>query len=65
MKRIALLIAFVLLMAVLINELHLQSIEKDSLKTTIELRRLEVRYLTLQLEIIDESAILESKSSRP
>ncbi|MEF1159855.1 hypothetical protein QTO08_00700 [Vibrio parahaemolyticus] len=52
----ALVLVFVAI--VLLGEMHLQTLEKSRLELSIEQRKLEIRYLKLQLELIDESAVL-------
>ncbi len=51
-------LVLVLVAIMLLGEMHLQTLEKERLELSIEHRKLEIRYLKLQLELIDESAIL-------
>ncbi|HAV1346234.1 hypothetical protein P3584_16515 [Vibrio parahaemolyticus] len=51
-------LVLVLVAIMLLGEMHLQTLEKSSLELSIEQHKLEIRYLKLQLELIDESAIL-------
>ncbi|EJG0649820.1 hypothetical protein C2F74_RS19325 [Vibrio parahaemolyticus] len=51
-------LVLVLVAIVLLGEMHLQTLEKSRLELSIEQRKLEIRYLKLQLELIDESAVL-------
>lgn len=65
MKSTAMIVVFALVVALLLNGLHLQSLKKDNLKLSIKHHKLEIEYLSLQLEIINESAIFESDQGRP
>ncbi|EPJ2790524.1 hypothetical protein ACTHEE_000474 [Vibrio parahaemolyticus] len=51
-------LVLVLVAILLLGEMHLQTLEKSRLELSIEQRKLEIRYLKLQLELIDESAVL-------
>ncbi len=51
-------LVLILLTLVLLKETQLQTLEESRLKLSIEQHKLETRYLKLQLELIDESAIL-------
>ncbi|AYO14413.1 hypothetical protein D0812_08340 [Vibrio owensii] len=51
-------LVLVLVAIVLLGEMHLQTLEKSRLELSIEQHKLEIRYLKLQLELIDESAVL-------
>ncbi|HBN6292627.1 hypothetical protein ACPSLY_16230 [Vibrio parahaemolyticus] len=57
MKVVSMLV-LILLTLVLLKETQLQTLEESRLKLSIEQHKLEIRYLKLQLELIDESAIL-------
>ncbi|EJB8506373.1 hypothetical protein MW364_004622 [Vibrio parahaemolyticus] len=54
-------VILILCAIVLLGEMHLQTLEKSRLELSIEQHKLKIRYLKLQLELIDESAVLTAQ----
>ncbi len=61
MNKVASFILLVVLIFAALAHRDIQDKQKELLKLNIEHRQLEIRYLKLQLELMDESAVLTTR----
>ncbi|EOW2077594.1 hypothetical protein ACNZ70_001919 [Vibrio mimicus] len=61
MTKVALFVLLMVLIFAVLGHREIQSYQKALLELDIEHRQLEIRYLKLQLELMDESAVLTTR----